>query len=153
MTLERNLKNLVANFSQQVVDLIRELTIEELLELTADVIVPKPRSIPKKKKRTKSKTTAPVPISEPVAEEPIQVETTAPKPTMPPFRRAEQERLEKTVLTFVKENPGADAGLVSMRLGVPVARAQTVLDDFVMMGKMKMASGQHGRCYSLADGD
>jgi hypothetical protein len=37
-----------------------------------------------------------------------------------------------------------------MRLGVPVSKAQTTLDGFVMAGRMTMASGQHGRAYTVA---
>jgi hypothetical protein len=66
------------------------------------------------------------------------------------FRRVEQERLESTVLEFVGQNPGTDAEIVSVRVGVPKGKAQGLLDDSVLRGRLRMKSGQHGRCYVIA---
>jgi hypothetical protein len=63
------------------------------------------------------------------------------------FRRAEQERLETAVLKFVSQNPGTDAEIVAVRVGLPKGKAQGLLDDLVLKGRLRMKSGQHGRCY------
>jgi hypothetical protein len=68
------------------------------------------------------------------------------------FRRAEQERLESAVLKFVEQNPGTDAEIVAVRVGLPKGQAQGLLDDLVLRGKLRMKSGQHGRCYVVVEG-
>jgi len=77
-----------------------------------------------------------------------------PAPLFPPpedhaaaFRKAEQERLESAVLKFVGQNPDTDAEIVAVRVGLPKGQAQGLLDDLVLRGKLRMKSGQHGRCY------
>jgi DNA-binding IclR family transcriptional regulator len=78
------------------------------------------------------------------------------KPASPPedraaaFRRSEQERLEAAVLKFVAANPGTDAEIVAVRVGMPKGQAQGLLDDLVIRGRLRMKSGQHGRCYVVA---
>jgi hypothetical protein len=67
------------------------------------------------------------------------------------FRRAEQERLESAVLKFVAANPGTDAEIVAVRVGLPKGQAQGLLDDLVLRGRLRMKSGQHGRCYSVGE--
>jgi len=67
------------------------------------------------------------------------------------FRRAEQERLESAVLKFVEQNPETDAEIVSQHVGLPKGKAQGLLDDLVLRGKLRMKSGQHGRCYLVVD--
>ena len=74
-------------------------------------------------------------------------------PTPPPedraaaFLRSEQERLETAVLKFVAQNPGTDAEIVAVRVGLQKGKAQGLLDDLVLKGRLRMKSGQHGRCY------
>ena len=63
------------------------------------------------------------------------------------FLRSERERLETAVLKFVSQNPGTDAEIVAVRVGLPKGKAQEVLDDLVLCGKLRMKLGQLGRCY------
>ena len=51
------------------------------------------------------------------------------------------------MLKFVAQNPGTDAEIVAVRLGLQKGQAQGLLDDLVLRGKLRMKSGQHGRCY------
>ena len=49
-------------------------------------------------------------------------------------------------------NPGTDAEIVAVRLGMPKGQAQGLLDDLVISGRLRMKSGQHGRCYVVREG-
>jgi len=57
------------------------------------------------------------------------------------------------VLKFVEQNPETDAEIVSQRVGMPKGKAQGLLDDLVLRGKLRMKSGQHGRCYVAGEYD
>jgi len=55
--------------------------------------------------------------------------------------------MDTAVLKFVGQNPGTDAEIVAVRVGLPKGQAQGLLDDLVISGHLWMKSGQHGRCY------
>ena len=55
-------------------------------------------------------------------------------------------------MDFVGQNPGTDAEIVAVRVGLPKGQAQIVLDDLALRGKLRMKSGQHGRCYVGVEG-
>jgi len=41
--------------------------------------------------------------------------------------------------------------IVAVRVGLPKGKAQDLLDDLVLRGRLRMKSGQHGRCYSAGE--
>ena len=94
----------------------------------------------------------PAPTSEEATLKPQSLPQTAPQP-IPFYKQAEKDRFEKAVMEFVTLNPGTDAGQLSMRLGVPLTKAQTTLDEFAFSGRLKMTSGSHGRQYRVNDGE
>ena len=49
-------------------------------------------------------------------------------------------------------NPGTDAEIVAVHVVLPKGKAQDVLDDLVLKGRLRMKSGQHGRCYVVLEG-
>jgi hypothetical protein len=173
--LELRLHQLSLAFARRVAGIVSGLTIEELAALCGEDGVPvakaprkKARPTPKARPATKARPKArrksarsalPVKTKRP-ASTPI-TEAIEPVPEAPPsfrvvpqpedraaaFRRAEPERLESAVLKFVSQNPETDAEIVSQRVGLPKGKAQGLLDDLVLGGRLRMKSGQHGRCY------
>jgi len=55
--------------------------------------------------------------------------------------------MEEALVGFVAQNPGVDAEIVAARVGLPKGKARDVQDDLVLGGRLRMKSGQHGRCY------
>jgi hypothetical protein len=166
MNLTARLHDLSEALTAQIIDLIRDLTMEELLDQTADDVKPVPSKPKAPRKARKTRTVAAQERSAPAAVEkarpeapPDPVPQPAPQPlrklpfresSLPSYRKEIEARLEKAVYDFIVSNPGADAGLVSMKIGVPVGKAQGLLDDFVMKGRMSMKSGERGRCYRVS---
>jgi hypothetical protein len=163
--LELRLHQLSIDFARRVAGIIRGLTVEELLALTAgqDRPVARPTRKPRPKKRRKTRpaptaagsipsisSTVSMPSTEPPPAPPVARVVPPPEDRAAAFRRAEQERLESAVLKFVAANPGTDAEIVAVRVGLPKGQAQGLLDDLVISGRLRMKSGQHGRCYSVA---
>lgn len=157
MNLNNRLHDLSQDLTAQIIDIIRDLTLEELLELVGEKgeqDLPKPKTRPRPKARKKRAVSAPKQSAPPVVEETKPEPPPKPKrklpprePSVPSYRKEIEARLEKAIYDFIVANPGADAGLVSMKIGIPVAKAQGVLDGFVMKGNMRMTSGERGRCY------
>jgi hypothetical protein len=165
--LEHQLHDLAAAFARRIAKLIGELTIEELAALCGDgapvakarrkkTAAPKPRT---RKKAPRAPRPALKPLVETLAmpEAPTTIEPAETRPVprvLPPpedraaaFQRTERERLETAVLKFVEQNPETDAEIVAVRVGLQKGKAQDVLDDLVLRGRLRMKSGQHGRCY------
>ncbi|MFO8071126.1 MAG: hypothetical protein R6V85_04550 [Polyangia bacterium] len=67
------------------------------------------------------------------------------------YRRGMRLAIEKAVSSFVEEHPGADADSVSVRLGLPVGRARSVLEEMELRGELRGKSEPHGRFYFLPD--
>ncbi|MFO8074019.1 MAG: hypothetical protein R6V85_19335 [Polyangia bacterium] len=177
--LERQLNGLAEELSGRICGIVRGMTLAELTELAVEEEVRAPSPVEKrkpaparKKKRARSArkpaASEPARAAEPQTAEPSEPKAaTEPEPEAEPeprpepfkpmpvrdsaavYRRAEQERLENAVLSFVKNNPGTDAEPLSLRLGLPKGRAQSTLDDLVLRGVLKMTSRQHGRCFEL----
>jgi hypothetical protein len=161
--LELRLHDLAATFARRVAGIISALTIEELAALCGDgAPVAKAR-----RKKTRSKTRgkvrpAPEAASTGSTGSTASTLSTEPPPPVPArilpppedraaaFRRSERERLETAVLKFVEQNPGTDAEIVAVRVGLQKGKAQGLLDDLVLKGRLRMKSGQHGRCYVVA---
>ncbi|MFO8074397.1 MAG: hypothetical protein R6V85_21245 [Polyangia bacterium] len=178
--LERRLEDLALELTERICGILRGMTLAELTELAVEEGVREPSPVEKKKpapsrrkrrvrSRKKPAASEPARAAEPQTAEPSEPKAaTEPEPEAEPeprpepskpmpvrdsaavYRRAEQERLENAVLSFVKNNPGTDAEPLSLRLGLPKGRAQSTLDDLVLRGVLKMTSGQHGRCFELA---
>jgi hypothetical protein len=172
--LELRLHQLSRDFARRVAGIICGLTIEELAALCGGGA---PVAKAPRKKRTAVRARTPRPASPPsipsssIRHSPPKLQrrrgdggqTSTEPPPAPPvfravpppedraaaFRRAEQERLETAVLKFVEQNPGTDAEIVAVRVGMPKGQAQGLLDDLVLRGKLRMKSGQHGRCYLM----
>jgi hypothetical protein len=166
--LELRLHRLSLDFARRVAGIISELTIEDLAALSGEGAsvaktrrkktrpVPRPRPAPKPKPRAAASTgstrsTASTPSTEPPPAPPVFRVVQPPEDRAAAFRRAEQERLESAVLKFVEQNPGTDAEIVAVRVGLPKGQAQGLLDDLVLRGKLRMKSGQHGRCYRVVE--
>ncbi len=63
------------------------------------------------------------------------------------YRRSMRATIENAVSSLIEERPGADADFVSVRLGLPVGRARSVLEEMALRGELRVESEQHGRCY------
>lgn len=63
------------------------------------------------------------------------------------YRSSMRAAIENAVSSLVEEHPGFDVDFVSVRLGLPVGRARSVLDEMELRGELRVEAGQHGRCY------
>jgi len=63
------------------------------------------------------------------------------------YRRSMRATIENAVSSLIEERPGADSDFVSVRLGLPVGRARSVLEEMALRGELRLESEQRGRCY------
>jgi hypothetical protein len=163
--LEHQLHDLAAAFARRIAKLIGELTIGELAALCGDGAPvakarrkktrPAPKARPKARRKAKAvvstgsmPSTGSTPSTEPPPLPPVPARILPPpEDRAAAFLRTERERLETAVLKFVEQNPETDAEIVAVRVGLPKGKAQGLLDDLVLKGRLRMKSGQHGRCY------
>jgi hypothetical protein len=150
--LELRLHDLAAAFARRIAKMIGGLSIEELAALCDEGDAPVAKARRKTKAAVSTGSTGST-VSTSIRHSPPKLQRRRGDGGQPPedrataFRRAEQERLETAVLKFVALSPGTDAEIVSQRVGLPKGKAQDLLDDLVLKGRLRMKSGQHGRCY------
>jgi hypothetical protein len=164
--LELRLHQLSIDLARRVAGIVRGLSIEDLAALCAGDEVPaakaprkakpRPKPAPKPRPRAAASTrstgsTGPTGSTEPPPPPPVAKVVLPPSDRAAAFRKAERERLESAVLKFVEQNPESDAEIVAVRVGMPKGQAQGLLDDLVLRGKLRMKSGQHGRCYVVVE--